>query len=306
MEGTADSSEDTPHSDTPGAGSSARQEPATSGTGANEDGAKDGKGADTSNINVANLAVAAIGVITAAAALIGGFTGGIARVARNGPGELPWDVALVFLAALAALIAALIPRPESVPKRPEGPAEGTDRGGRTVLRGALLGVALVLFGVASFKVAQALSYSLAKPDRPIINATWVSMDGGWVLKGSVKASGLKTTDKMTVVVSRLVATRSQAPPRLFTKPGDSTRPTFKPAPHFVYYAGTVYKQVVGADLNGNAAISLQVPLPKHYDGLQVSANLGDEKQCPLADKQFNRAQLSCLILDAPSWSAPTK
>jgi hypothetical protein len=89
MEGAADSSEDRPHSDTSGSGSSAVQEPATSGTGASEDGANDGKGADTSDVNVANLAVAAIGVITAAAALIGGFTGGIARVARNGPWSCP-------------------------------------------------------------------------------------------------------------------------------------------------------------------------------------------------------------------------
>jgi hypothetical protein len=219
--------------------------------------------------------------------------------------ELPWDVVLVFLAALAALIAALIPRSEGVPKPPEE-TNRSGRIGRTVLRGGLLALALVLFGAASFKVALALSYSLAKPDRPIINATWVSMDGGWVLKGSVQASGLKTSDKMTVVVGRLVATRSKAPPKLFTHPGQQKGPTFKPAPHFVYYAGTVYKQVVGADLNGNAAISLQVPLPNDYDGLQVSANLGDEKPCPLADPQFDRAQLSCLILDAPSWSAPSK
>jgi hypothetical protein len=68
----------------------------------------------------------------------------------------------------------------------------------------------------------------------------------------------------------------------------------------------VYKQVVGADLNGNATISLQVPLPKNYDGLQVSANLGDEKQCPLEDPKFDKAQLSCLILDALTWSAPAK
>jgi hypothetical protein len=103
------------------------REGATNGTGASED----GKGADNTDIDVAKLAVAAIGVVTAAAGLIGGFTGGIARVARNGPGELPWDVALVFAAAAAALIAALVPA----------------AGWRTwtVLRGVLLVVALGLF-----------------------------------------------------------------------------------------------------------------------------------------------------------------
>jgi hypothetical protein len=283
MEGAAGSSEDTPHSDSTGTGSSVVPAPAPASPSAPA-------ASDGSNIDVAQLAIAAIGVITVAAGLIGGFTGGIARVARNGPGELPWVVAWVFIAAGAALIAAVMPR---------------DRWWN-LLRGLLLVAALAFFGVASVRVAWALSYSLAKPDRPIIDTTWVSMDGGWVLKGSVKASGLKTTDKMTVVVGRLVVTRSQAPPKLFTKPGDSTAPPFKPPPHFAYYAGTVYKQVVGADLNGNAVISLQVPLPKNYDGLQVSANLGDTKECPLDDTGFNQAQFSCLTLDAPSWSAPTK
>jgi hypothetical protein len=286
-------SEDIPHSDPTGAGSSVMPEPAPNGTGVS----KDGKGAGQGDIDVAQLAVAAIGVITVAAGLIGGFTGGIARVARNGPGELPWDVAWVFIAAGAALIAAVMPR-DRLWKFP--------RGLWKFLRGFFLVAALVFFGVASGRVAWALSYSLAKPDRPIIDATWVSMDGGWVLKGSVKASGLKTTDKMTVVVGRLVVTRNQAPPKLFTQPGESTAPSFKPPPHFAYDAGTVYKQVVGADLNGNAVISLQVPLPKNYDGLQVSANLGDTKECPMDDKGFNQAQFSCLTLDAPSWSAPTK
>jgi hypothetical protein len=77
-------------------------------------------------------------------------------------------------------------------------------------------------------VAYALSLSLAKPDRPMISAAWVSENGGWVLKGSVTASGLKTTDKLTVVVSRLIVTRNQAPPELFTNPGQSTAQPIKP------------------------------------------------------------------------------
>jgi hypothetical protein len=330
-----------PSSDTPGPGAAGAGSTATRGTahgdssageaarernetGGSEDAADDKadkKDGDRSNVDVAKLAVAAIGVVTAAAGLIGGFTGGIARVARNGPSELPWDVFWVFSAALAALIAALIPPSDSLPKPPRArgrqrraskpgrtvtsdPKNGPMQDGRAVARALLLVVSLVLFAVASIRVASALSHSLAKPDRPIINAVWVSMDGGWTLKGSVSASGLKTTDKMTVVVGRIVVTRSQAPSIVNVTPG-AERPSFTPAPHFAYYAGGVYKQVVGADLNGNAVINIQVPLPKNYDGLQISANLGDTRGCPVEDREFNQAQLSCLLLDAPTWPAPT-
>jgi hypothetical protein len=306
-----------PPSDTPGVGTSdvgstvtreaahGDSSAAAAAAQANLGAAAGDKDGDKSNVDVAKLAVAAIGVITAAAGLIGGFTGGIARVARNGPSELPWDVFWVFAAALAALIAALIPPSDSLPKPPRArgrirralrPGRSVtssakprpSRHWRAVARSFLLVVSLVLFATASIRVASALSHSLAKPDRPIINAMWVSMDGGWTLKGSVTASGLKTTDKMTVMVGRIIVTRNDVPSIVQVTPGAKEKPSITPASHFAYYAGGVYKQVVGADLNGNAIINIQVPLPKNYDGLQISANLGDSRDVQSRIKSSTR------------------
>ncbi|WP_404390404.1 hypothetical protein [Humibacillus xanthopallidus] len=238
-------------------------------------------------MDVAKLAVAAIGVVSVSAALVGGFTGAIARVARNGPWWLPAIVFLVFLAAAMALKPTV-----------------TDCTAK--VRGRLLIGALSTFGLASVVVALALSQSLAKPDRPVIDVVWAKTDGGWSLKGTVRASGLQTGDKLTVQVNRIVTSTNEAPPTtLVATPGMTTRPAFNPPPHFAYYAGTVYKQVIGADLDGNATLNLQVPLPQDYDGLQVSANLGDAAQCPQDDRRFSESQLACIVLDAPSWSAAT-
>jgi hypothetical protein len=110
---------------------------------------------------------------------------------------------------------------------------------------------------------------------------------------------------MSVIIGRVIVTGNDPPPTLMSKPGDQTAPPATPAPHFALYGGTVYKQVVGADLDGNASLNILVPLPKNYDGLQVSANLGDTKQCPLGDEEFNSSELACLILDAPTWSVPS-
>jgi hypothetical protein len=245
--------------------------------------------------DVAGIAVGAIAVVTAATAIVGGFTGGVARVARNGPNTLPAVVGLVFLAAVVALIATSLPR--------SGKTKRDYRWSR--IRLFWLVISLLLFGTAAIVVANALSRSLATTDRPIIQGSWVSSGGAWHLKGTVKASGLKTTDKLKVVVVRAVITRNTAPvaPTVNTK--QTAAPKFTAAPHWFYSAGIVYQQVVGADINGNVNLAFDVPLPKGYDGLMVVASLGDVDTCPneLPSKPpAVNSPYSCLLLDGPMTS----
>jgi hypothetical protein len=277
-------------------------------------------------VDTAKFAVAAIGVIVATAGLIGGFTGGIARVARNGPWQLPLVVLLVFVAALLALRATLLPpAPQKAAIPPAAGTAPSDAGApvsdqpsahphrhggfirRLIfdVRSRLLVASLVTFAVAAVFVTYALSQSLARPDRPVISSEWVNAGGGWALKGSVSASGLKTTDKLTVVINRLVVTGNATPQAPTAMVGQDSAPPFSAPPHYAYYAGTVYKQVVGADLDGVAKISFQVPLPNTYGGLQVVANLGNAKECPFTDEELEHVVLACLTLDAPTWPAAT-
>jgi hypothetical protein len=186
--------------------------------------------------DVAQIAVGAIAVITAATAVVGGFTGGVARVARNGPLTLPTVVGLVFLAAVVALVATFLPSKGETKKR---------EWRWTKIRSSLLVTGLILFGIAATVVAVALSNSLATTDRPVIQGSWISSGGSWHLKGTVKASGLKTTDKLKVVVVRAVITRNTAPVAPTVNAKQTAAPAFTPAPHWLYSAGIVYQQVVG-------------------------------------------------------------
>jgi hypothetical protein len=290
--------------------------------------ADDKAGGRTGLPDVATLAVAGIAVISAVTGIVGGVTGGVARVARNNSWVLPvlpLAVFLVFVAVGLALVASLASR---IPAEGSGPAntstaapQGTeaaspqppDETGQQKAAiiadarktGRLLLVSLIVFALAATLVAWALSDSLATPDRPIVSAKWTSVSGRWVLSGTATASGLSTTRQLTIVVFRLVDNGNAAPPS--AKPSSAStappEPWWTPPVHYVYPEGLVYQQTVGADINGNATVTFEVPLPDGYDGLQVVATLGTSYDClqrqPGATSAPQAPPFACLTLDAP-------
>jgi hypothetical protein len=163
---------------------------------------------------------------------------------------------------------------------------------------------LIVFGWAATLVASALSDSLATPDRPIVSAKWAPVSGRWVLSGTARASGLGTKRQLTIVVYRLVDNGDSAP--LSAKPTSGLtappKPWWTPPPHYVYRSGLVYQQTVGADINGNATVTFEVPLPDGYDGMQVVATLETSYDCPVPQPGATSVQtlkFACLTLDAP-------
>jgi hypothetical protein len=290
---------------------------------------KDGR---TGLPDVATLAVAGIAVISAVTGIVGGVTGGVARVARNNLWVLPLAMFLVFVAAglaLRASLASRVPAKGSGPAKtsttppqgteaapPQPPAETdqqTDQQTAAITAnarksGRFLLASLIVFASAATLVAWALSDSLATPDRPILSAKWTSVSGRWVLSGTAKASGLSTTRQLTIVVFRLVDNGYSAPPSakpsamLSSASTASPAPWWTPPPHYVYRGGLVYQQTVGADINGNATVTFEVPLPDGYDGMQVVATLETNYDCPVPQPGATSVQtlkFACLTLDAP-------
>jgi hypothetical protein len=189
------------------------------------------------------------------------------------------------------------------------------------LRSGLLIVSFVVFGVAAYTVANGSSKSLASPDRPIIHAQWTASDSGWLLTGKVTASGLKTTDQLTIQIRRLVDNGDPAPPSAAptlvspssTSPtvappsASATRPPprWPPHGHWVYEDGTIYAQQVGADVDGRAAVDFSMLLPLGYDGLRVVATLGKTFDCGVPIERAPDKPWSCLTLDAPDAQVST-
>jgi hypothetical protein len=223
------------------------------------------------------------------------------------PSPLTLATFLVFVAVGLALVASLASRvpaegsgpaktsttpPQGTETAPPQPSDETDPQKAAIIAnarksGRLLLASLIVFGLAATLVAWALSDSLATPDRPIVSAKWTSVSGRWVLSGTAKASGLGTTRQLTIVVFRLVDNGYSAPPsaKPSAKPSSastaSPAPWWTPPPHYVYPGGLVYQQTVGADINGNATVTFEVPLPDGYDGMQVVATLETNYDCPV-------------------------
>jgi hypothetical protein len=72
---------------------------------------------DSSEIDVGKLVEGGFAVVTAAAGIVGGLTGGVARFVRNDSVRIYWSLGFVLLAILVALAASQIPADEADPNR---------------------------------------------------------------------------------------------------------------------------------------------------------------------------------------------
>src|SRR5262249_47929027 len=122
---------------------------------------------------------------------------------------------------------------------------------------------------------------------PLAGASPSGGSGRWGLSGAAKGSGLGTTRPPTIVGFPLGDSGYSAPPsaKPSAKPSSASTappaPWWTPPPHYVFTRGLVYQQTVGADINGNATVTFEVPLPDGYDGMQVVATLETNYDCPV-------------------------
>jgi hypothetical protein len=240
------------------------------------------------SVDAAKVAASAIAVVTAVIGIVGGLTGGVARVARNHESALPWAIVLVFAATIIAL----------VPTRSERPS-------RNLIWGCAV-ISVIAFGAAAVFVSWRYSDSVATPDRPVVNAKWTQDNGRTILSGTLKASGLKVDDALTVTVWRMVGNAERPPGPRAT---GTASPSWLDGSRYVWRAGIVYQQFVGADIDGNVNVTFEVPFPTGYDAMQVVASTDNKSDCPNGGPAISGAAgfrgTTCLTLDAPSRAAPT-
>ncbi len=258
------------------------------------------------NPDLPTAIAAGIALISGIAAIFGGFTGGVARLARNDATLVPAAVILSLLAVGLAMLAAEIQKRKAANASADSPP----------LPGpnyyACLAASFFCFTMAGFVVATGLSQSLARNDRPRINAKWTVTGTQTNLTGTVSASGLKADDKVFVTVVRLL-NNGDPTPSAPPSPKEDWRPT--PRAHQVTWSGIVYQQVTGPDIDGNSVVNFEAPLPPGYDGMLVVVSLTDyQDSCPgLASDPPSEQSVSptpraevvkqlsyaCLTLDAP-------
>jgi hypothetical protein len=136
---------------------------------------------------------------------------------------------------------------------------------------------LLAASIATTLVTWGMSTSLATKDRPRITAKWATVDQRIVLSGTVSAQGLGANDRLTITAVRLL-NNGDVIPVLPASPAPDFSPT--PRPHFVYWAGIIYQQFIGPDVDGNVSVPFEVPLPAGYPGMLIIASLQGYQDCP--------------------------
>jgi hypothetical protein len=291
---------------------------------------------------------AAITVFSAGIGVFGALTGGLARLSRNYPWIPPLALGLVVAAVLCSLLAARLNpaddgNPDPAPKADLTPpdhaaarqdaqedsrrslrATRTRQDNRRQRQQRLLVASVILFGFSLVVPSAALASTIATVDRPRITAKWVTSGPQALLSGTVASSGMKTHDKMFVTVVRLLDNGNHSAPT----PPPSPDPTWAPTvpPKSVYWAGIVYQQTTGPDIDGNVSVTFEVPAPHGYPAMLVVASVNESRDScpptqpepaanktpqqslppgtasPAAEIQSGVAEpeaYACLILDAP-------
>ncbi len=214
---------------------------------------------------------AGLALFTASLGAVGGLTGGVARMFRNGSHVLVVVAfALVLLSVLLAVLARLW--------------------GRGVAA-VMLTAGLLAFGFGSFIGVEQMVKSAKTLDRPALAAQMVRVDDGWVLKVQAGSSGLRATDQLQVLVYGQTAQLAPqvsptpsgvsgqgaggSPPASPSAGSPSPAPTVSAAPHLdgirMFYAQA------GPNADGIATETVEIPFPVNQGihTIVVTANLGD-------------------------------
>lgn len=171
------------------------------------------------------------GLLTA----VGSYTGGVARILRNDPSQLLQSLVGVFIAVILGVVAGEVAR-----ARPDAKA----------LKSVLLIAGVASFLASMYWAISAAADSSSLKDRPSLSAQLVANDRGvWSVKGTAATSGLKSDDRLQVLVYALPA-GGDDPVRIF----------------FV---------TTGPNSDGVVSENFETPIPDgKFDVIVVTANTG--------------------------------
>jgi len=229
--------------------------------------------------SVPSFIAAALTAITAVTGAIGGFTGGLSRLMRNEQGNFYWSVGLVAVAIIVSFVAAAAARRspdlakasqnvQVVPgeqdpgtansARPPGIVRRKGYRWRRKLPTPLAFVSLLTYLVAGCVLVTGLVSSVEASDSPRIEVTWKTIGASQSLAAtiSVQLTGLKTSDLLYVTVD----------------PGAVQGKPVQPTEH-------LYRSVTGADADGTADVTFDVPIPLGLAALQIVASVNESVDC---------------------------
>jgi hypothetical protein len=207
--------------------------------------------------------------LTAALTAFGVTTGTVDRVERN-HAVLFWiGCFFIFGAIIFAVIGLTLPADERSSDPPPAPLPPKTRLQRLVrfLRARhlfRLGAVAFLLGMC-FVLAAIIRQAREQP-RPSITAKLATVEGQERFETSIKAGGLKGSEHLRMYVEGILPPHQGPQGKLIL--GKSTN-----APE--HFRVPLYFSVLGPDASGDVDYTVQLPLPRRFESIQVRAWVGD-------------------------------
>jgi hypothetical protein len=194
---------------------------------------------DSSGFDGAKLVTGGLAIVSSTAGLVGAFTGALPRLIRNNSGYFLLAVGLALLAIALSFAASEF----GTPKPPSGVSWP---------RLVLTSLSLVAFAAAASILVKGLTQTIGTGDQPRLSANWTFPAGQQpVLTVHMQLDDLKARQTVYLDVTSL---------------GSKS-------------AKTVYRSQTGADQDGIADETFDVPLPTGATGLQVVAAVDYATAC---------------------------
>jgi hypothetical protein len=229
---------------------------------------------------LAQLALALIPAFIAALAAIGGATGGLARLLRDQPGVAVVAMGLVLLSLAFAALARAVSTSRTPGPSGVAPTVVVRPAVKAVL---LFGSGLLLFAGLFIAVTAQIGV-MSTSQAPQISGSVTHRGSDVVVKGEIKASGVRSVDRITIYSYQT------------NEDADSTD---KPQ---------LYQSSSGPDANGAVDVPLELVVhngPEWPQLVVITAVLGEEKRnCdgrPVDPTQGDVAvqKVACLVLRIP-------
>lgn len=232
-------------------------------------GDNDSSGDSSAGFDGAKLVGAGLALVSSATAAVGAFTGALPRLLRNHPWYFLIAVFLVLVAITLSFVASeqspakvSITPPEPPPmesaahktssRRATAKAVVVGTQGSKSKRVRLISLAFVVFAVSAAVLIAGLLRSISTLDQPRLAGTWTFPAG-----------------QQPVLTVKMQLDNLQADQTVF----------INAAPLNGSLATPLYRSQTGADLDGNADETFDIPLPIGATGLQVVASVAAPTAC---------------------------
>ncbi|MQA24686.1 MAG: hypothetical protein GEU94_04275 [Micromonosporaceae bacterium] len=254
-------------------------------------------------------------LFTASLGAIGGLSGGVARMFRNGDqAVIKWAFGLILASVVLAVFARLWRHVWAMV--------------------GILTLSMVSFGFGAFLGMDQMVDSVSTQDRPSLAAQLAkSGKAEWMLKVQASSSGLTANDELQLLVYAQpasgipaptdggIAVSTPEPPSPDQSAGPPLSPTLVPAGQLK--GDRLFFAQSGPNADGVATQTVEVPIPTGpgYQTLVVTANLGDfprdcegtpinvrkdtELLVPSEAPGKRAPTLSCVTLAVPQQAGPT-